>query len=434
MRPSLTEIQPGDGISNVPVPSQLRLVFSQPMNHASVISHLRITPAQQGEYRWEDNTLFFTPDPSWPSGQVIYVKLEEGARAENPITFPMKGESWSFATRESYLAYLWPSDGPADIYALNPISGEIHQYTYRMGVLEFCANKDGNKLYFSAGNSRGGADLYEIDLVDEANATSDRYAPRKLLDCGTAQCRAPALSYDGNNLAYEHLILSPKGDLGPAQIWLLNLVDLKVKPIGQATHETIQPSWSSTGWLAYYDRTSQVYEVNKPETQISVQLINQTGQPGHWSPDGKFYLAPEIMYYPAVGDTETGISHLLRYGIREGTSGDLSKEDVVEDVEGVYAPNGESIAFSRKYLDMERWTFGRQLWIMRSDGSDSHPITDEPDYNHYDLAWSWDNLMIAFVRFNEAKLYDPPELWMIGVDGSNPIQLVIGGYAPLWIP
>jgi Tol biopolymer transport system component len=303
-----------------------------------------------------------------------------------------------------------------------------------MGVFEFTTSKDGINIYFSASNARGGSDLYQIDLIEETNATDNSYRPKKLLVCGLAQCRSPAVSFDSKNLAYEYLIPSLKGGLGPAQIWLLDLLELSTKPIGHATHETVQPAWSSTGWLAFYDRTSQVYEVINPQTKAITQLINQTGQPGKWSPDGEFYLAPEMMYYPSTGDTETGISHLLQYGIHAGTSGDISKADSVEDVEGTYSPDGGTIAFARKYLDMERWTFGRQIWTMNPDGSNSHPITDEPDYNHYDLAWSWDRRMLAYVRFNETKLYELPELWMIGFDGSNPIQLVIGGYSPLWIP
>jgi Tol biopolymer transport system component len=434
MRPRLMDVHPTAGAEAVPVTAQISLEFSRPMNEESVVKHLKIEPAIEGEYSWDQNMLLFIPKQSWPSGQMIKVNLEEGARAQSWLAFPMKAESWSFITRQAYLAYLWPSDGPADIYALNPTSGEIHQFTHRMGVLEFTSSNDGITLFFSASNSQGGSDLYQLDMIEETNSTDDTYAPTKLLHCGAAQCRAPAISYEGLTLAYEYLLPDPKGGLGSAQIHLLNLMDKAIKPIGQATHETVQPGWSSKGWLAYYDRTSQAYEVVDPELQNRIQLINQTGQPGNWSFDGQFYLAPEIMYYPSSGDTETGISHLLQYSLAEEKSGDLSKEDNVEDVEGTYSPNGLLIAFSRKYLDMERWTFGRQLWIMNPDGTNAHAITDEPYYNHFDLAWSWDSQMLAYVRFNEAQLFEPPELWMINADGSHPIQLIIGGYAPLWIP
>jgi Tol biopolymer transport system component len=433
-RPEVIDIRPDDKSVNVPVTSQIRVQFSQAMDRESVISHQAITPAQDGEYSWDGNILIFTPDQSWPSGQEVNVNLEEGIRAASWLAFPMRGESWLFTTREASLAYLWPSDSPADIYALNPATGEIHQYTHRMGVLEFTSSNDGTKIYFSASNNKGGSDLYEIDLIVESNADINSYRPKKLLDCGSEQCRSPAISYDKKRLAYERLLPNPKGGLGPAQIWLLSLPELDAESIGQVSHETIQPAWSSTGWLAFYDLTSHVYEVINPETRIRFQLINQTGQPGNWSPEGQFYLAPEMMYYPSDGDTEKGISHLLQYGIQTETSGDLSKADNVEDVEGHYSPDGGRIAFARKYLDMERWSFGRQIWIMNADGSNPHAITDEPDYNHYDLSWSWDSLMLAYMRFNEAKKYEPAELWMIDSNGRNPVQLVAGGYSPLWIP
>jgi dipeptidyl aminopeptidase/acylaminoacyl peptidase len=174
--------------------------------------------------------------------------------------------------------------------------------------------------------------------------------------------------------------------------------------------------------------------VINPRTQAHVQLSNKTGQPGNWSPDGEFFLAPEISYIQSNGNRETGTSHLLRYGIQTSTSENISGAEDVEDVEGDYSPNGKSIAFARKFLDLTNWSIGRQIWIMNADGSNSYPVTEEDDYNHYDLNWSRDGLMIAYVRFNQAKLSELPELWMINADGSNPIQLVIGGYSPTWIP
>lgn len=433
-RPQLIDTYPPSGSVEVPATSPIRMEFSRFMRPETVISRLKFEPALEGEFSWNKNILTFTPDQTWPGGQEISLQLEAGARATSWLAFPMEGQSWSFNTSVAYLAYLWPSYGPADIYALNPITGEILQYTHDMGVMEYAVSWDGVMIYFSASNSQGGTDLYQIDRLEAATSTGILYRPKQLLDCDLAQCRSPDISFDGTYLAYEYLIPTPKGGVGPAQVCLLSLPSLDTIPVGQATHETVQPTWSPSGWLAYYDRTISVYELINPLTQAHLQLPNQTGQPGNWSPDGEFYLAPEIYYAQLTGNVETGTSHLLRYEIQTGKSEDISGDDDVEDVDGDYSPNGGLIAFARKFLDERRWSLGRQVWIMNPDGSNPHPITAEADYNHYDLAWSRDGLMLAYVRFNQAKLSDPVELWMINIDGSNPLQLVIGGYSPHWIP
>lgn len=95
-RPKLIDILPDDNAANVPVTSQIRIEFSQPMERVSVISHITITPAQVGEYRWDGNILIFTPDQSWPSGQEVIVSLEEGIKAASWLALPMRGESWWF--------------------------------------------------------------------------------------------------------------------------------------------------------------------------------------------------------------------------------------------------------------------------------------------------------------------------------------------------
>ena len=113
---------------------------------------------------------------------------------------------------------------------------------------------------------------------------------------------------------------------------------------------------------------------------------------------------------------------------------DLTKASQIEDSMPAYSPDGAWIAFARRYLDSTRWTPGRQLWLMRPDGSDAHPLTQAGDYNHFDFVWSLDSKQIAFVRFNQTVLTEPAELWLINADGSQPIKLVEGGFAPQWIP
>jgi hypothetical protein len=61
-------------------------------------------------------------------------------------------------------------------------------------------------------------------------------------------------------------------------------------------------------------------------------------------------------------------------------------------------------------------------------------LTQTPFFNHANLIWSPDGRQLAYIRFNQETLTDPPELWIINNDGSLPRKLVTGGYAPLWIP
>ncbi len=433
-RPRLVEVYPQAGATNIPATSKIELVFSRPMEQESFENRVMIEPAISGSYNWEGNKLTFTPDQPWPGGKTITVTLKGGARAASWITFPLGGQSWSFDTSGESLAYLWPADGKANIYALDPLSGEIRQLTKGMDVLDYSVSRDGMMVYFSASNAMAGANLYRLSLTGDHSASNEAYQAELLLDCEGAQCRSPEASADNEYLAYEYIAPGLGSESEPAQIRMLELSSGEKRSVGQEGHETVQPGWSSGGLLAYYDRTDGAYQLYDPKDQTTVSFPNQTGQPGTWSPDSKYYLAPEISYSSSTRGGETGSSHLIRYQAESELTVDLSGADLVEDVEPVYSPDGSFIAFARKFLDAEHWTFGRQIWVMNADGSNSHSITDEADYNHYDLAWSRDGQSLAYVRFNQAKLSEQPELWMVSADGSNPIQLVIGGYSPVWIP
>ncbi len=106
----------------------------------------------------------------------------------------------------------------------------------------------------------------------------------------------------------------------------------------------------------------------------------------------------------------------------------------MEDASPAYSPDGQWIAFARKHLDRERWTPGRQLWLMRPDGREARQLTNAPDYNHSALAWSPDSTSLAYMRFNQVEFTQPAEIWWIDINEAQPRMLVEGGYLPQWIP
>ena len=444
--PTLVEVFPVAGSRSVPASLPMRLTFSRPMQPASVETRLSIRPALRGAFTWEGNTLIFTPAQSWPAGETVEVRLAVGAQTAGLIPLSLRNEqTWSFTVGRPLLAYLWPSGGLADLYALDPASGEITRLTTStFGVLDFSVDPDGTNLYYSMRNSTGGSDLHRLERSPESTTT---WSSVQLLACPQAYCRSPHPSPDGGALAFERAPLPGSADSLYPQVWLLGLdngspagAESPVEePASDPDHPAHSPAWSSQGRLAFYDVSERAYIVLDRDTGEASAFPNETGEPGSWSPQGDFFVAPEILSIPVTqGSQEAGdtisASHLIRFDTETAATRDLSRGPVVEDTSPSFSPDGSYLAFARRYLDAARWTPGRQAWLMRPDGSEAIALTNAPSYSHSAFAWSPDGRQIAYLRFNQETLTDPLELWMVAFDGSRPTQLVIGGYAPQWIP
>lgn len=433
--PRMVSVSPTSGAYEVPAAAPVEMSFNVPVQLESLREHFASDPQRAGTFEVQDKAAIFTPSEPWPGGKQITITLTSGIFPAHGLGLPsIQKRSWSFTTAQTLLVYLWPSDDAADIYALDPLTGEVRQLTTHSGVIDFSISWDGLTIYYSTSNSQGGSDLYRLDLLEFTRGSPDELDPEILMKCLQALCSSPQISPDGKLLAYEQIALGEIGAASDIQVWLLSLEDGEQTLVGEANHRIKNPGWSSQGGLAVYDDTRQAYLLYNLATQEYIAFPNETGEPGTWHPDGNSYLAAEIFLINPGSAQQIALSHLLRYELPEERTYDLTLANDIEDAYPLYSPNGSTIAFARKYLDTQRWTPGRQLWLMGADGSDARPLTDEPNYNHYDFAWSPDGDQLAYLRFDQTSLNKPPELWLVNTDGSDPIQLVIGGYNPRWIP
>jgi Tol biopolymer transport system component len=449
--PRLVEVSPAPNDAAVPAGASLRLTFSRSMQPDTVTERLTIDPPQTGSFRWEDDTLVFTPSQPWPSGKAVKVHLAPGARSDTTLSFPLRNEkSWSFTIGHPRLAYLYPPDGTANVYILNLLSGSTQQLTTsQAGVLEFSLTSSGRSLFYSVKNAEGGSDLYQVDTPGEGEGLLQAgRTPTLVLKCGQAACRSPQVSPDGSFLAFEKT--APTGSSQPnfPQVWLLSMplgtappqsAESPQRLAGDPSHQTDQPAWSSDGQLAYYDTNLAAYVIYDPRSQQMTRFPNQTGQSGAWDPTGRYFIAPEISYVKAGDPSKTGLdmianSHLIQFDRQTGQTTDLTQAEDLEDASPAFSPDGASLALARKSLDIKSWTPGRQLWIQPSDGSSPRQLTNDPSYNYYEFAWSPESDQLAYVRFNQTVMIEPPELWVINPDGSAAQRLVTGGYSPQWIP
>ncbi len=426
--------------------------FTVPMDEDSVAAHLHLAPDVSVSAHWEGTTLQLAPAVPWPTGSQVAVSLALGARSRNGLPL-LRSYLWHFSPGGLRVLYLRHTAEAYEI-VVQPVEGDTGRALVEstQPILEYDVSPSGTFLVYAAGATDKRSDLWYLAL--------DGSAPRKLLDCGGEQCRNPAIDAEGMQLAYDRAVLSPSvGGIVSAQrprVWILNLEDGSAHAVGDATHSTRVPVWGPQGWLAYYDgdlQTTVVDDLHGGKTFVP----NASGEVGVWTPDGAHLIFPEIRIIdehpaatpsleatssasatPDLGTHEDAIeqfySHLIYVTLATNESSDLSGSPLVEDANVTISPDGNRLAFGRKYLDAEHWSPGRQLWVMDRDGTQARQLTFAPAFNASSIRWSPDGALLLFMRFDQTNVSLPPEVWVTTAAGENPRQLAVEAYLPRWLP
>jgi len=435
--PKVSEATPLKASLRVPALVPVSLTFSQPMDTVSVESRFQLDPWTEGSISWQGRTMIFQPSEPWPAGTEVTVTLQAGARSNSflPLLRPF---GLQFTVGSPRIAYLWPDGSAADIYAQTLETEEAIRLTEtQYGVSGFSISPGKSYLVYSAIQEDGGSDLVLYNLATGVEEL--------LYSCeGPSLCSRPVLSPEGDTLAFQREI---QGDQEESRsIWIFSLESSEAIQIGQPQHDLSNPTWSISGELAYYDQTVEAIAVVDPYLDQGIsplQLIPATvDSTPEWLPDGSGLLFPQVLFeedrYELVGVDRIPVfhSHILYHDIGSDVELDLSgdRDGLVEDSGPVYDPSGQWIAFTRRYLDPERWTLGRQIWVMAADASEKTILVNEPDFNHASLIWSSDSSRLVYTRFNQSDLSEQVEIWMVSLETGVTELLVAGGYAPQWIP
>jgi TolB protein len=132
---------------------------------------------------------------------------------------------------------------------------------------------------------------------------------------------------------------------------------------------------------------------------------------------------------------EQYVVHLLLIDVKTNEQRNLSGEqNLVDDGSPAWSPDGTQIAFRRKELEGATATLGKQLWLMRGDGSDARALTADPAFDHGQPVWSPDG---RYLLFHKLPLKGPNitlSVWVMDMQNGEQWEVVRPGQRPVWMP
>jgi TolB protein len=274
----------------------------------------------------------------------------------------------------------------------------------------------------------GGSDLWWVD-VNGSN-------PQELLACPNESCGGSVWSPDGQRLVYERI--NPAAEAASAglpSLWWLDVDSGETGPVFQdSTWPGFNPRWSPDGaWLSYVYPGSGKMELYRLVDGHRTSLETQTGAPVEWSPQSDALLVTNVWN---MG--ERSLIHLFRYDLAAATLIDLSEiskpdDRPVMDSVGAWSPDGAWLVVVRRGLTEGGATSGSRLWLMRPDGSEARPLTEESDVIFGNPVWSPDGRYVLFHNYALAESLATKIYWL-DVKTGEIQQVADSGSRPRWVP
>lgn len=229
----------------------------------------------------------------------------------------------------------------------------------------------------------------------------------------------PALSPDGNLLAYAHR--APDSDTYRLQ--LLRVATGEALPVADGTGDRIQPAWSPDGErIAFARRDSAGW-------RLSVQAamggpVRDLG-PVHWALGGHDWSPDGAVIVYSAKDRQEEPMRLRRVHVADGTVAIVTSPEQLSrgDTWPRFSPDGKRLAFIRS----DRGTM-RDVLVMDAagDGQDARRAAGGFTTSG-GLAWEPDGGSLVV----SATWRGPYELWRVPLAGGEPVVLPARGQRPL---
>lgn len=415
----------------------ITIQFSETMNRPTVEERLRLEPPVEGAFAWNGATVIFRPAEALLPGQEYTVILAAGAESDSGRRV-LAEHRYTFTVRRPEVAYLVPADAtPQNIWIVDPADpASARQVTFsETGVYDFGVSPDGTQIAFA--EYRGDTGTIDLKLLDlESGAVT------LLVDCPASDCTTPTWSPNGDLIAYERVEVNDpfaSAGVGQTRVWL---IDLRPDPpttrplFSNSQAIGYAPTWSPDGSrVAVFDSSSQGIMIYDLSQDSAAFIPSRHGSVGAFSPDGTRLLFPDVILREGQGAR----THLQIANLETQRFTDLTDPDEpIDDERGVWRPDGQAIAVARRYLD-DRYTQGRQLYLIDADDGSAEPLVVDPAYYHGFFAWDPAGRQLVIQRFPQAAPQERaaeirPEIWVFEVESGGLIKVADNAFHPRWVP
>ena len=427
---TVISMTPADGSTAVSTRGRIVVEFDQPLAGTAVT--VTLEPPAAGQTFVEGATVIFVPQTLAPDTR-YRVRVDPGVRGVNGRTLT-RALDWGFATGQTQVLFTRVVDGKEQLFtapvpqrdAVDRSASAVQRTAAAAGIWDFAVSPADGRIVYSALTDTGTSDLWML--------ASDGAAAEPLLPCPTAFCSSPSWSQNGELLLFSQRNTNDFGAaaVSPPRLSIMHVASGETAPVFQDSQKLgFEARWASDGqWITYLSPDFIGIGVYNLESGDERFYPTQTGEAAVWRPGYTQF----VMNEQRVGGDRVSI-HLYRVDPAADTRINLSGETApVEDGAPVWSPDGEWIAFRRNITAGPGATLSKQLWLMRADGSDARPLTNEAAIDHGPPVWSPDGRYLLYHRF---PLKGPDiviAVWMLDVETGEQWQVASPGQRPQWLP
>lgn len=299
----------------------------------------------------------------------------------------------------------------------------VQMTDHENGVWHYAVSPDRDTVIYATDQGENGSQLWQL-----VPATGERTL---ILDSPDAVCSQVVWFPDGSKILYNRSILDlEENPSGFPSLWWLDLATQEAAPLFQdAQIPGFNARWSPDGqWLSYTPLNPQEIRIYNLVTGASQSLPTQMGSPAVWSPSGETLLLVDIEVVDDLGSRR-----LLHYDIANQTLSPLETGEGFYEDYPAWSPGGAWIAVVRRAWRTDNPASGDEIWLMRPDGRDAHPVAQEQAVFHGQPVWSPDGQYLLY-SVSSASASDSPGMYILDVETGDSYEIAIPGKSPTWLP